>query len=331
MVISGAGPRSVVTTASYEARKFGVRSATPLTRARRLCPHAVYLEPDFAAYSAASKRIWNLAKDRFETIEVVGLDEAYADLTPLIAPQAAARAFVADVERETGIVCSTGIGPNKLVAKIASDCEKPRGFVVLSADEAKRRFKDSPPSLIPGIGPKSTTLLASLGIETIGHLRSTSRRSLAATFGDRRAGKLLAQSRFEDDRVVAPVESVKSRSSEITFPADVADRPELLRTLGDLAGKVCQALAARSLAGRTVGIKIRLAPFETHTRDRTLSKPTANPETVMQVARDLLMDFDPKRPVRLLGVKVSGFDADGPAEGASPNQPPSQLPLWDAG
>src|ERR1700744_3656573 len=159
VIVAGSGPRSVVTTASYEARRYGVGSAIPAARARRLCPGGVFLPPDFPHYRAVSAEVMGIVRSHVEQVEVVGLDEAYLELTGLPAPRAGMRRIVAEIQTATGLRASVGIGPNKLVAKVASDAEKPNGFVVLSREQACARFGGSPPSLIPGIGPKTAARL----------------------------------------------------------------------------------------------------------------------------------------------------------------------------
>src|SRR6195952_3455877 len=155
VVVSGTGPRAVVTTASYEARRYGVGSAMPAARARRLCPQAIFLTPDFQTYRAVSRRVMELVRAHVERVEVVGLDEAYLDLEGLYSPRAAMRRLLAEIKQATQLTCSGGIGPNKLVAKVASDAEKPAGFVVLTREQACQRFAGSPPGLVPGLGPKT--------------------------------------------------------------------------------------------------------------------------------------------------------------------------------
>src|SRR4029077_4280627 len=162
--------------ASYEARRYGVGSAMPAARARRLCPDAIFLTPDFATYRAVSRRVMDLVRAHVERVEVVGLDEAYLDLSELHSPKAAMRRLVEQIRRDTQLTCSVGIGPNKLVAKVASDAEKPAGFVVLTREQACARFADSPPSLVPGIGPKTATRLAALGLRTLGALGAAPER-----------------------------------------------------------------------------------------------------------------------------------------------------------
>ncbi len=170
VVVAGGGPRAVVTTASYEARKHGVFSATPASRARRLCPDAVFVAPDFDHYRERSRAVMEVLRGEVETVEVVGLDEAYLDLGGLERPNAAARRVKATVTRRTGLGCSIGIGPNKLVAKVASDADKPDGFLALTAAEARARFADRSPRLLPGIGPRTAERLEARGVRTLGAL-----------------------------------------------------------------------------------------------------------------------------------------------------------------
>src|ERR687896_2042309 len=185
VVVAGSGPRAVVTTASYEARRFGIFSATPAERARRLCPQAVFIAPDFDAYRSRSRDVMSVLRRHVERVEVVGLDEAYLDLSEFERPRAAARRIKAAIVQRTGLGCSIGIGPSKLVAKVASDAEKPDGFVELSAEEARERFAGSPPGLLPGIGPKTAARLERQGITTLGQLAAAREELLADWFGSR--------------------------------------------------------------------------------------------------------------------------------------------------
>src|SRR5215210_3685922 len=183
VVVAGSGPRAVVTTASYEARKFGVFSATPAERARRLCPQAVFVTPDFELYRARSREVMAVLRSHVDRLEVVGLDEAYMDLTGLDRHRAAARRIKAAVHESTGLCCSIGIGPNKLVAKVASDADKPDGFLELTRQAARERFSASSPGLIPGIGPKTVARLEARGIDALGKLAATPDERLAEWFG----------------------------------------------------------------------------------------------------------------------------------------------------
>lgn len=317
VVVAGTGPRAVVTTASYEARRFGVFSATPASRARRLCPDAVFLPPDFRLYRERSQAVMRVLRDQIERVEVVGLDEAYLDLTGFERPKAAARRVKAAIEAETGLCCSIGMGPSKLVAKVASDAEKPNGFVVLTREQACERFADSPPGLIPGIGPKTAARLAEQGVDTLAKLGATPDAQLTAWFGPRLGPHLGRLARFEHESPVTTVRVAKSESRETTFDRDLRGLGALMPVLERLSGQLCETLAREQREGPTIGIKVRLDDFSTHTRARTLSSPTNDRATVTQVALDLLREFDPPRPVRLLGVRVAGLDRTA-AEAAGP-------------
>ena len=311
VVVAGSGPRAVVTTASYEARRFGVFSATPAERARRLCPGAVFLPPDFELYRARSREVHAVLRAHVERVEQVGLDEAYLDLTGIERYRAAARRVKEAVRSQTGLTCSVGIGPSKLVAKVASDAEKPDGFVELSAAEARERFADASPRLVPGIGPKTAGRLEALGIATLGALGKTPDERLAGWFGPRLGRHLGALARFEDDRMVETVRAAKSESRETTFDQDLHGLSQLEPVLERLTRELCHTLGSQGARGRTIGIKVRFADFSTVTRARSLAGPVNDLETVLRVATELLRRLDPRRPVRLLGVRVAGLDEEG--------------------
>jgi DNA polymerase IV len=316
VVVAGSGPRAVVTTASYEARKFGVGSAVPASQARRLCPEAVFVPPDFEAYRSVSREVMTLVRAAAPVVEVAGLDEAYLELTGLAAPHAAMRRLVADIRAETQLSASVGIGPNRLVAKVSSDAEKPGGFVVLSRNEAFARFSAEPPGLLPGVGPKTAAALEEMGIATIEALAASAPEPLAGRFGPRMGPWLVRRARFEDDSPVSEVRIAVSESRETTFDYDVGDRHELERILDRLVGQLCSGLSEQGRRGRTIGIKVRLDDFTTATRARTLPEAVNEPERVGSVARELLREYAPSRPVRLLGVRVASFDHEGREAGA---------------
>src|SRR4051812_20203027 len=239
VVVGGTGPRAVVTTASYEARRFGVGSAMPASRARRLCPDAVFLPPDFAYYREASARVWEIVRAQVERVERLGLDEGYLDLTGLVAPRAAMRRLVEAIRAQTGLGASVGIGPNKLVAKVASDAEKPSGFVVLSREEACERFASASPGLVPGIGPKTVERLAAMEITTLGRLAATPEETLRARFGPNHGRELLARAQLRGAEELSLDREAVSESRETTFPTDIADRVEQERILRELATQLC--------------------------------------------------------------------------------------------
>jgi DNA polymerase IV len=321
VVVAGSGPRAVVTTASYEARKFGIFSATPAERARRLCPDASFVAPDFEHYRARSRDVMAVLRRQVERVEVVGLDEAYLDLTGLDRYRSAARRVKEAVRAETGLTCSVGLGPNKLVAKVASDADKPDGFTVLSAAMARERFAEASPGLIPGIGPKTVRRLEEQGIATLAALRAAPDERLADLFGSRQGPHLRRLACFEDERPLELERKSKSESRETTFDTDIDRLDELEQILARLASQLCETLVKEDRRGRTVGIKVRLDDFSTHTRARTRSEPVNDVELVTATATELLREFDPSRPVRLLGVRVAGLDeADEPAEPPSAGQ-----------
>jgi len=309
VVVAGSGPRAVVTTASYEARRYGIFSATPAARARRLCPKAVFLDPDFPTYRMRSREVMAVVREHVERVEVVGLDEAYLDLSDLERPEIAARRIKAAVRERTGLGGSIGIGPSKLVAKVASDADKPDGFVRLSIEEARDRFADRPPGLLPGIGPKTAARLAEHGIATLDALAAAPEADLAAWFGPRHGHALARLARFEDDRPLELAREPKSESRETTFPVDRRGVDALLGPLGDLSRELCERLARQGRVGRNVAIKVRLDDFSTHTRAVTLPAATNDAGRVSAVAADLLRRFDPPRAVRLLGVRVAGLES----------------------
>ena len=311
VVVAGSGPRAVVTTASYEARRFGVGSAIPAARARRLCPQAVFLAPDFHTYRAVSGRVMGIVRAQVERVEVVGLDEAYLDVSELLSPRAAMRRLVEEIRRETGITCSVGIGPNKLVAKVASDAEKPAGFVVLSREQACARFGGSPPGLVPGIGPKTAARLAALGLTTLAALAAAPEAALTERFGPNLGRELRRRARFEHDGEVGAARKVVSESRERTFDRDLHDPAQLSVLLEHMSGELCGSLAAHGRSGRTIGIKVRLDDFTTVTRAHTLAEPTCDARLVNSVAQRLLREYAPPRPVRLLGVRVAGLGEQG--------------------
>jgi DNA polymerase-4 len=322
VVVSGTGPRAVVTTASYEARRFGVGSAMPAARARRLCPDAVFIAPDFATYRDVSARMMKIVRSHVEHVEVVGLDEAYLDLQGLYSPRAAMRRVVAEIRAATQLTCSVGIGPNKLVAKVASDAEKPAGFVVLGRRQACERFAGSPPGLIPGIGPKTAARLAELGLTTLAAVGAAPERLLVERFGENHGRDIGRRARFEHDGRIGAPRKVVSESRERTFDRDLSDPQQLREALSAMAQELCRGLASHGRRGRTVGIKVRLDDFTTVTRARTIATATSEIEVVTEIALQLLQEYSPPRPVRLLGVRVAGLSSsEASASGEAPAAP----------
>ncbi len=327
VVVCGSGPRAVVTTASYEARRLaGIHSAMPAATARRRLPDAIFVKPDFPAYREASARVMEVLRRNVETVEVVGLDEAYLNLTTLFAPKATMRRIAAQIREQTGLTCSVGISESRLLAKITSEIGKPAGLVVLSREEALRRFAFDSPGLIPGIGPKTVQKLERMGIATLADLWRPDQEELEAAFGPRSGAWLHARGRLLDETPVTVSRETKSQSTEITFDTDVGDRAAMERHLTELGEELCRRLAKRELAGRTIGVKVRLDDWTNVTRSHTVEEPTNDPGVVVPLALELLRAYDPQRPVRLLGVRVAAFAGDADA-GGEDEEPQLRLTL----
>src|SRR4051812_11750044 len=327
VVVWGSGRRAVVTTASYEARRLaGIHSAMPAAVARRRLPDAIYLQPDFTAYRDASVRVMEVLRSNAETVEVVGLDEAYIDLTGLFSPKATMRRIASEILGQTGLTCSVGISESRMLAKITSELGKPAGMVVLSREEALRRFAAESPGLIPGIGPKTVTRLGGMGIRTLADLRARDPEALEQAFGPRQGRWLHRRAQLEDETPVTVVRETKSQSAETTFDVDVGDRAELEAHLGQLSEELCRRLRKRELRGRSIGIKVRLDDWTNVSRSHSVAAATNDPAVVGPVALDLLRAYDPPRPVRLLGVRVASFESEA-TETVAPEEERDQLQL----
>ena len=261
-----------------------------------------------------SRRVMAIVRDHVEQVEQLGLDEAYLDLSGLVAPKAAARRLVARIRERTGLGASIGIGPNRLVAKVASDAEKPGGFVVLTREQACERFAGAPPSLVPGIGPRTAERLTALGITTLGALAVADETLLAGGFGARQGPWLAARARFEASAEIETLREAVSESRETTFDTDIADGTRLEAVLGELTAQLCDGLKRNGRRGRTIAIKVRLDDWTTVTRARTIAQATDDREQIGEIALALLREYAPARPVRLLGVRVAGFEDAAAAE-----------------
>jgi DNA polymerase-4 len=327
LVVCGSGPRAVVTTASYEARQFGIGSAMPASRARALCPHAVFLTPDFTAYRAKSREVWDIVRAQVPGFQQVGIDEAYLDVTASERPLALLRSLVAAVHEETGMVMSVGVGPSKLVAKTVSSNFKPRAFAVLSREQACERFGANPTRVLQGVGPKTAERLAAMGIATVADLQQAPLELLTERFGENAARYLRGRAWFIDDSPVAEGGPAKSRSNETTFPTDVSDRGELEAVLTRLTDELCAGLRARAVTGRNIAIKVRLDDWTTVTRARTIAERTNDPGVVLPVVLELFRAYAPARPVRLLGVRLAAFTDDAVAREAVLDADQLSLPV----
>ncbi len=318
-VIVGGGKRGVVATACYVARTFGVKSAMPMFQARRLCPDAVVVPPDMAKYVRVGREVRALMLDLTPLVEPLSIDEAFLDLGGterlhgMIPAKALAR-FAKEVEAKLGITISVGLAANKFLAKIASDLDKPRGFSVLSAEEAPSFLAPRPVTFIWGVGKVFGETLARDGYRTIADLQRADETELMRRYGAE--GQRLARlARGIDQRSVSPDRETKSVSAETTFAADIADQRTLERLLWELCEKVSARLKAKDIAGATVTLKLKTADFRLRTRARSLPAPTQLAAMIFEQGRELLAREVDGTQFRLLGIGVSALTGD---EGADP-------------
>jgi DNA polymerase-4 len=319
--------RGVVTTATYEARAFGIRSGMALMKAAALAPEAVLLPADFDEYRCYSRLFKAAVADIAPQIEDRGIDEIYIDLTHVPGETVElAQRLKDNVRRATGLSCSIGITPNKLLSKIASELQKPDGLTVLSHADLATRIWPLAARIINGIGPRSSAKLEALGIRTLGELAAANPETLIERFGNRYARWLVDAAHGRDERPVVTERAPKSMSRETTFERDLHprhDRETLSRVLLELCQRVSGDLMRQRYLGKTVGIKVRYADFHTLTRDITLEAPTADAETIRGAARACLRRVPLDRRLRLLGVRVSSLV--GP-EGDKDTMDPGPLP-----
>jgi DNA polymerase-4 len=323
-VVVGADPRGrgVVSTASYEARRFGIHSAMPIGQAYRRCPQAVFLPVDMARYARESERIMAILADVTPLVEPLSLDEAFLDVTGstrLLGPgREIARRVKTRIRGEVGLTASAGVAENKFLAKVASDLEKPDGLVEVPPGQGRRFLAPLPVARLWGVGPATAETLAALGIRTIGDLAVMSPGVVRSRLGSSGL-HFLALARGEDDRPVVPWHEAKSVGAEETFGRDTGDVALLRATLLGQAERVAAELRMGRLWGRTVTLKLRLADFRTLTRRDTSDPPTADAGDIFRRAWGAFTRVERRQPVRLIGLSVSGLERRGQAE---------QLPLF---
>jgi DNA polymerase-4 len=267
-------------------------------------------------YRRGSRKVMETLQEFSNEVEVVGLDEAYVDLSSSPVPQSRAYEIKRRIKEATKLVCSIGLAPNKLMAKIASDLDKPDGFFVLDHDSWLSVVGEKPAKILPGVGTRTAERLTAIGIETVAQLAATDERTLEQAFGSKHGRGLRQRANGVGSERLTMERVRKSESRETTFPEDVTDRAVLADRVDRLARSVCKSLVSHRRRGRTVTLKIRLRPFRTYTRSRTLPERTCDEETVARTALELLERFDPQAPVRLVGVGVAGLAGD-----EAPNQP----------
>ncbi|MFC1559587.1 DNA polymerase IV [Candidatus Margulisiibacteriota bacterium] len=316
-VIVGADPkggrgRGVVSTANYEARKFGIHSALPISMAYQLNPKAVFLTPNFELYVRSSQNIMEILKSHADKMEVAGLDEAYIDISGQVKSFEEAKVkalkIKSDILKAEKINCSIGVSPNKVVSKIASDFKKPNGLTIVTPEKVENFLSPLPVEKIPGIGPKSKEKLNNIGVKTVKDLRNLSSTVLQQHFG-KWGTWMYDLARGIDESPLIEHWEPKSASREHTFEYDIKDSNIIFDALRKLTESVCKELKEEELVGKTITIKIRYQGFETHTKQKTLKVSTNDPEVVYGAAEKLLEPFLlDKRKIRLIGVRVSKFN-----------------------
>lgn len=329
LIVGGTSGRGVVAAASYEVRRYGVRSAMPIGRALQLCPHAVCVKPRMARYKEVSRQVFEVFHEFTPLVQGLSLDEAYLDVTASQKLKGDAVAIAREIKQliksRTGCTASVGVAPNKLVAKIASDLDKPDGLTVVTPERIHAVLDPLPVKRLPGLGRKKGEQVAAAGIATLGELRRASDARLWPLFG-RDSARMRERAGGIDERPVEPDWEEKSISAEETFRDDVADPARLQAELARLADKASGRLRAKQLLAACVTIKIRRHNFETYTRQRRMAPLTHDSRTIARLAQDLLdtwLKENPGAKLRLLGVGVSDlapaeqldlFDAAQPAE-----------------
>jgi len=310
-VVVGGDPagRGVVASASYEARRFGIHSAMPAARAQRLCPEVVFIWPDFPRYRRESDTIFAIFRDFTPLVEPASLDEAYLDVTDHLAPYGTATAIAKEIRRrvreERRLTVSVGVGPNMLIAKIASDFRKPDGLMVVPPEKVQAFLDPLPVRRLHGVGPATERALAGLGITTVTDLRARPRAELLERFG-KHGAMLHAFARGIDERAVETHQERKSLGTENTYRTDLRRIAEMDEELEHMAAEVANGLEKRTLAACTVTVKVRYSDFSTVTRSRTFAIPTTSAPRIAALAKDLLRRTAAGgRPVRLLGVSTS--------------------------
>ncbi len=315
-VVVGADPklgrgRGVVSTCSYEARKFGIHSAMPISIAYNKCPHAVFLPVDMEKYSEVSHRVYQILYDFTPDIEPVGIDEAFLDITGSChlfgTPLETCLLIKSKIKSQTGLTASAGLAPTKMAAKIASDLKKPDGMVEVKPGQLLDFLRPLGIRRIWGLGAKAEKTLNEMGICTIGDLAKRDPQGLVAIFGKNGMELWQLANGIDERGIVADIEA-KSISNEVTFDADTADAKKITSSLVWLCEKVSSRLRDENLKGRTVTLKIRLEGFRTYTRASTLSEAADFDETIYREIKRLFEDFPLKgKKVRLVGVRVSGL------------------------
>lgn len=314
VIIGGLSGRGVVSTASYEARRFGVRSAMPMVEARRRCPQGIFLPGDHGKYRAVSRELRQIFARYSPLVEPLSLDEAFLDVTGMEelypAPPTIARLIKAEIRNQLQLTASAGVAPNKFLAKLASDLQKPDGLVVIEHGQEQAAIRNIPVSRLWGVGEVTARTLAGLGLNTIGQVASANTDVLVKHCGQ--IGRVLVQlANGIDDRPVVADYTPQSIGRENTFEQDLTDHQEIQEELLSLAEQVGWRLRRQGFAGRTITVKIRFGSFRTLTRQRTLNDPTNLDDVLYRTAKEILATVDLPEGIRLLGITASHLTAEG--------------------
>ncbi|MBW3588990.1 MAG: DNA polymerase IV [Actinobacteria bacterium] len=323
VIVGGTSSRGVVTSASYEARKYGIHSAMPTSRARRLCPNAIFIQPDFEMYAVKSKEVRRVFDSFSPVVEPLSLDEAFLDVSGAskmwAGPEEMAKGLRDDVLGQTGLSVSVGIAPNKFLAKLASKHSKPDGMVLIHPDEVDEFLRPLPVEALWGVGTETASILKRFGLRTIGDVVNLPQSSLERALGSL-GGHIARLARGIDDRGVVADSPRKSMGAEETFERDLTDTGEILRVLLKLSDRVASRLRARGISGQTVTLKVRFSNFTTITRSVTLPAEVDGARSIYLVVRDLISRVlsgggasgHPR--IRLLGVSLSNLKDWPPSE-----------------
>jgi DNA polymerase-4 len=326
VIVGGLGGRGVVTSASYEAREFGVNSAMPIITARRLCPHGIFVPNDFETYLHYSERIRDVFESFTPLVEPLSLDEAFLDVSGSARlfgdPSEIARLIKTRIG-ELGLKCTVGVAPNKFLAKLASTRAKPDGLLAIPPEGIEDFLNPLPVAALWGVGPQTSEALRRLGLKTVEDLTKITRRTLERTLGDALGVHLYELARGIDDRPVVRDEPAKSVGSEETFAHDLDGAEEILKEVLRLSDRTAGRLRRKGLCGRTITVKIRFSNFKTITRSKTLAEEVDTASEIYAVATELYRKLGPERPrIRLIGVTASGL---------APGPPRRQMALIDGG
>ena len=317
VVVGGGGDptkRGVVSTASYEARNFGIHSAMPLRTAYKLCTETTFLPVDYEEYSRVSGEVKAILREFSPNIEDVGIDEAFLDISSVDRPsEEIAKEIKKRIKDETDLTCSIGIAANKLLAKMASDMQKPDGLTIIMEDDIQTRIWPLSVRKLWGVGPKTEAYLMKMGVQTVGELASLSPERLVGEFGQSYGSYLYEASRGIDESPLVTHWEPKSMSRETTFQRDVDNWQVIAKTLVELTKEVVINMEEEGYHGRTVSLKIRFNDFKTYTRAKTLSRHTDSEEEIRKAAFDCLGRIELKKKVRLIGVRVSHLEKVGEA------------------